>query len=123
MRSSAKNCATHSDPKAATLATSTARVRLKRLHPAASAHAAVIRTASVERERPAKERMQKGTISAAIERRPDLPHTQRRLSSKEGMVPTAVAAALAQPAGRRATPTRTPSRLSPTAVDMAETPA
>ncbi len=80
-------------------------------------------TAKVERARPENDRAQNGPTSAHSERRPDLPQTQRRLSSKEGTVPTAVAMTLAQPAVVVPVATSTPRMVRLTEVAMAETAA
>jgi hypothetical protein len=50
-----------------------------------------------------------------------LPHTHRRFNSKDGTVPTPVAATFAQLAGTPASPTSTPSTVKPTVVDIADT--
>ena len=78
-------------------------------------------TATVETTSPVKERVQKGTIWPSSERRPPLLHTQRRLSSKDGTVPTAVATTFDQVAGIPARPTRTPSVTRLEVVDTTDT--
>ena len=70
-----------------------------------------------------KDRATNGAISARIERRPPLPHTQRRFNSNEGMVPIRVASTLAQPAGIPSSPTATASTVRLVAVATAETEA
>src|SRR5438270_23210 len=91
--------------------------------PARAAHAAAPPTASVLRHSPARERTQKGITSATIERSPLFPHTQRRLSSKEGTVPTATATTLAQEAPRTPVATRNPSTVRLVAVATPDTAA
>src|SRR3981081_2479177 len=92
--------ATHSEPNVPTLAASAARVRAVSPRWAAEAHPAAALTARVDKASPLKERTQKRPISASRERRPLLPQTHRRLSSKDGTVPTPVATTLAHPADR-----------------------
>ena len=87
------------------------------------AQAAARLTASVERARPANESVQNGPISASSERRPVRPQTQRRFSSNDGTVPTAVATTLAHPAASVAVATRPPSTHMLTPVEMTETVA
>jgi hypothetical protein len=48
-------------------------------------------TAAVDSTSPLKERAQNGTISRQTSPEPSRPHTQRRLRTYEGTVPTAVA--------------------------------
>lgn len=71
------------------MATSTAAVCTSRPEPRVAAPAS--RTAIVETTRPARESAQYGTAWRMSAPGPRRPHTQRRLSSKEGTVPTAVA--------------------------------
>lgn len=80
-------------------------------------------TATVERPRATNESKQKGPISAASDREPTLPQTQRRLSSKDGTMPTEVAMTLAQPAVVALVATRTPRMVMLMEVEMADTVA
>jgi hypothetical protein len=79
------------------------------------------RTVSVESTRPAKDRVQKGVTWRSTDRCDWSNHTQRRLSSKDGTVPTAVAMTLAHSAGNDRTPTRSPRIDRPVMVEIADT--
>lgn len=57
-------------------------------------------TTRVDKPKPLNDNAQNGRISLPRERRSRLAQTQRRLSSKEGTVPTAVPTRLAQPGDR-----------------------
>src|SRR5579884_2232448 len=116
-------CAIHSDPKAATLAPSAASVRPAAPKPAWPAQAATTLTAAVDRPSPANDRAQNGPISAQRERGPPFPHTQHRLSSNDGTVPTPTAITLAQPGLTAPVATRTPSTVRLVTDEMAETVA
>ena len=89
--------------------------------PALAAQPAAAPTARVDSANPANDRMQNGPISASTERRPRLPQTQRRLSSNEGKVPTAVAMTLAHVAGAARVATSVPSTVRLTVVAMTDT--
>jgi hypothetical protein len=78
-------------------------------------------TAKVESTSPLNDRTQNGTTSAATDRRPRRPHTQRRFSSNDGTVPTAVATTLDHPAGAANPPTSTPSTTRLVVVDTSDT--
>jgi hypothetical protein len=82
-----------------------------------------MRTVKVERARPANDIAVKGMTSPSREGSPLLLHTQRRLSSKDGTVPTAVATTFAHPAARPSTPTRSPNTVRLVAVATTETEA
>ena len=69
------------------------------------------RTVNVESTSPAKESAQKGVTWRSTERCVCSNQTQRRLSSNEGAVPTAVATTLATTALTPKSPTRTPSTV------------
>ena len=86
-----------------------------------AAHAAARLTARVESASPVNESIQNGTTSACTERRPVRRQTQRRLSSNDGTVPTAVAMTLATPAGIAVVLTSTPSTVRLVAVATSET--
>jgi hypothetical protein len=105
------------------LASSTTSVRVAVETPACVAQVAAPLTASVDRARPANESTQNGSTSAPNDRRPDLPHTHRRFSSKDGTVPTAVATTLAQPSGIDPVATSAPSTVRLTVVEISETVA
>lgn len=85
--------------------------------------AALAATAAVDRTRVTAERAVKGPTSRRTERGPERPQTQRRLSSKEGTVPTAVATTLAHAADMAPVATSSPKTIRLTAVEMADTPA
>lgn len=78
-------------------------------------------TASVESTSPLNESTQNGTTSAASERRPRRPQTQRRFSSNDGTVPTAVASTLDHAAGAANPPTSTPSTTRLVVVETIDT--
>ena len=115
------NCATHSEPKAATLASSTATVRPKAWKPMFVAHRAARLTNTVDRPRPANDIATNGTTWRETERSPVSPQTHRRFSSNEGTVPIAVATTLAQPAGRVLVATNSPSTARLVVVAIADT--
>ena len=79
------------------------------------------RTVNVESTSPAKERVQKGVTWRSTERCDWSNQTQRRLSSNDGTVPTAVAATLARTALTPKSPTRTPSTVKLVAVLIPDT--
>src|SRR5438445_822077 len=79
--------------------------------------------ARAARARPVNDRAQKGATSARSDLGPRLRQTQRRLSSKEGTVPTPVAMTLAQPAVAVSVATSTPRTVRLVAVEMADTVA
>jgi hypothetical protein len=79
------------------------------------------RTVSVESTRPAKDRVQKGVTWRSTDRCDWSNHTQRRLSSKDGTVPTAVATTLASTASTPHSPTSTPSTVRLVTVEMPDT--
>ena len=101
------------------MASSTASVWAPRLHPAV--WVAATRTATVDTDRPANDRVVNGTTWAVVGRRSPRPQTQRRLSSKDGTVPTVVATTLATTAATPNTPTSTPSTARLVPVDTPET--
>jgi hypothetical protein len=101
------------------LAASTAKVCQPRLRSTVRADTA--RTVNVESTSPAKERAQKGVTWRSTERCVWSNQTQRRLSSNDGAVPTAVAATLATTALTPKNPTRTPSTVRLVTVLMPET--
>jgi hypothetical protein len=101
------------------LAASTASVRGPSPQPAVRAAASF--TARLETTRPVKERATNGRTWRPQARRPAWAQTQRRLSSNEGTVPTAVAATLAAPPREWRTPTTTPSTARLVAVETPET--
>lgn len=78
-------------------------------------------TASVDSTSPPNESTQNGTTSEASDRRPRRPHTQRRFSSNDGTVPTAVATTLDHAAGAANPPTSTPSTTRLVVVDTSDT--
>jgi hypothetical protein len=80
-------------------------------------------TAKVDSPRPTKESVQNGPISADRDRRPCLRQTQRRFSSNDGTVPTAVAITLAHPGVTVLRATRTARTVRLMLVEMADTPA
>jgi hypothetical protein len=88
------------------LAASTASVCQPRLRSIVRAETA--RTARVETTRPAKDSAQNGVTCRSSARWDRSNQTQRRLSSKDGAVPTAVATTLARTAWTPKRPTRTP---------------
>jgi hypothetical protein len=122
-RSSSTYCTIQSDPKVAMLAASTAIVRPVVPSWALVAQAAARLTASVDKPSPAKESAQNGPISASTDRWPVRPQTQRRFSSNDGTVPSAVAVTLAQAALMAPVATSTPSTERLAVVEMAETVA
>jgi hypothetical protein len=79
------------------------------------------RTVSVESTSPAKDKVQNGVTWRSTDRCDWSNQTQRRLSSKEGTVPTAVASTLATTASTPNRPTRTPSTVRLVTVDMPDT--
>jgi hypothetical protein len=79
------------------------------------------RTVRVESTRPAKDSMQIGVICRRTDRCDWSNHTQRRLSSNDGIVPTAVATTLATTASTPKRPTRTPRTVRLVTVEMPET--
>lgn len=103
------------------MAASTASVCQPRLRSAVRAEAA--RTASVDTTRPANDRVQNGATWRRSERCDWSNQTQRRLSSKDGTVPTAVATTLASAAFTPKSPTRTPSTVRLVSVAIPDTPA
>ena len=119
-RSASTYWTTHSDPKATTLAASTATVWTAWLRSAVWADARP--TATDDTARPVNDSVQKGTTCPATERRPVTPHTHRRLSSNDGTVPTAVATTLATTAGVPTRPTSTPRTTRLVTVDTSDTP-
>jgi hypothetical protein len=101
------------------LAASTAKVCQPR--PRSTVRADTARTVSVEITRPAKESVQNGVIWRSTERCEWSNQTQRRFSSKEGTVPTAVASALATTAFTPKMPTRTPRTVRLVTVETPDT--
>src|SRR5207245_2331078 len=110
-RSRMANCTSHSEPKAATFAASTATVVEAASSPVDAAQRAASATATVESTSPAKVSVQNGPISLTTDRRPFLPHTHRRLSSNDGPMPALVATTLAHPAASAPVATSTPSTV------------
>jgi hypothetical protein len=80
-------------------------------------------TATVDTSSPAKDRAEKGTIWPISDRRSRRAQTHRRLSSKDGTVPTAVASTLADTAGMPTSPTRMNRTIRLIVVATADTPA
>ncbi len=79
------------------------------------------RTVSVEITRPANESVQNGVIWRRTDRCEWSNQTQRRFSSKDGTVPTAVASTLATTASTPKMPTRTPRTVRLVTVEMPDT--
>ena len=79
------------------------------------------RTVNVESTSPANESVQKGVTWRSTERCDWSNQTQRRLSSNDGTVPTAVATTLASTALTPKSPTRTPSTVRLVTVLIPET--
>ena len=75
----------------------------------------------VETTKPVNESAAYGTACRRMDRRPACAQTHRLLSSKEGIVPIAVATTFDQVAGQASTPTSTPSTLRAVTVEMADT--
>src|ERR1700722_2244206 len=95
---------THSEPKLARLAPSTASVRPVRLHVATARP--VWCTAKVERPSAINENAPYGMTSGDSHQRPPAAaHTQRRFSSKPRGILAATIKKLAHPAGKSSTPT------------------
>jgi hypothetical protein len=101
------------------LAASTANVCHPRLTSAVRADTA--RTVNVESTRPAKDSVQNGATWRRTDRCDWSNQTQRRLSSNDGTVPTAVASTLATTASTPNSPTRTPRTVRLVTVEMPET--
>ena len=101
------------------LAASTASVCQPRLR--STVRADTNRTASDEITRPAKDSVQNGVTWRRTDRCDWSNQTQRRFSSKEGTVPTAVASTLARTASTPKTPTSTPRMVRLVAVEMPDT--
>jgi hypothetical protein len=116
-----KNCRAQRAPYEATLASSTAEVCSRRDDVAVAAPAKC--TATLDTNRPVKARAQKGTTWRTNDGRPARDQTQRRLSSNEGTVPTAVATKFDSTPGIPASPTNAPRTERLVAVEIAETEA
>jgi hypothetical protein len=101
------------------LATSTATVCQPRLRSTVRAEAA--RTAKVESTRPAKDNVQNGVTWRSTDRWEWSHQTQRRFSSKDGTVPTAVASTLASTASTPRRPTRRASTVRLVTVETPDT--
>jgi hypothetical protein len=118
-RSHRTNWSSHKAPYAPKLAHSTAAVWTRReelvVAPAAT------RTAMLDAISPTNESVQYGRAWRRREREFDCDHTHLRFSSKDGMVPIAVAMTFDHTAEKPPTPTRTPRTDKEVAVDMAET--
>jgi len=87
---------TQSAPKVPTLADPEMTVTAPCPRPALRAQPPARLTSRVDSTSPVRDSAQNGRTSAS-ERRPDFFHTQRRLSSKDGTVPAAVATRFAHP--------------------------
>ena len=103
------------------LAASTATRCQRGAQPAVCAAASP--TAAVESARPASASAANGTTWASRARRPVTDQTQRRLSSNDGTVPTAVATTLAAAAPTPTTPTSRPNVTRLVVVATPETAA
>jgi hypothetical protein len=101
------------------LAPSTASVCQPRLRSIVRAETA--RTAKVETTRPARDNEQNGVTCRSSARGDWSNQTQRRLSSKDGTVPTAVATTLARAALTPTRPTSTPRTVRLVTVATPET--
>lgn len=80
-------------------------------------------TATLEMRSPANDSAENGTTCLPIETFPPRDQTQRRLSSNDGRVPTAVATRLDSTLVRAKAPTKTPSTVRLVAVEITDTEA
>ena len=101
------------------MAASTASVCQPRLRSMVRAETA--RTVRVEITRPAKDNVQNGATWRSTDRCDRSNQTQRRFSSNDGTVPTAVASTLASTASTPKKPTRTASTVRLVTVEMPDT--